>query len=71
MRLSSKELLEKIPPLVDGMKFILHSNSKVEVQIADINHLCWTIVELCVKVQEAVDYELVTAKERRQCGPQP
>jgi len=56
---SSKELFEKMQTVMDMTQQILR-NPKLtaEVQIADINTLCWGLVDLAMRFRQAVDEEL-------------
>ena len=55
----SKILINKLRTVPDVMEKILRDNGlKADVQIADIEMLCWAVVQLAINIKTAVDLEL-------------
>ena len=59
MTRSSKELLGRMRDGLEAIEKVLRDdNLRAKTQIADVNMLCWAIVELAFRLQQSIGDEL-------------
>ena len=54
----SKALIDRLRLVPDMIEGILRTNAPAQNQIADVAFVCWAVVDLAVKIQQAVADEL-------------